>query len=510
VAIVLAHGKWGVLAVLATAQSTSYKQGRTHRSPSRLPSDPMDASIQRHPGSPSERAAAGKAARSAAPRSSHGEWEPTADRADPVELLESQAETRVGQLAPLRYGRMLVSPFTFYRGAAAVMAADLAPTPRSGLEAQLCGDAHLSNFGAFASPERRLVFDLNDFDETLPGPWEWDVKRLVASFSLAGRDRGCGDGQRRRIVLAAAREYRETMRRLAQMGNLESWYQQLDADAIAARWAAAVGDKQRKAFERNVAKARAKDSSRAVSKLAEEVDGKLRIVSDPPLIVPIEELAEEASGVDVKATVLHVLSGYRDSLAVERRVLLDGYRLVDIAFKVVGVGSVGTRAWISLMLGRDRGDPLFLQIKEAQRSVLEPHAAPSEFDHQGERVVHGQRLMQAASDVMLGWVRAEGIDGNRRDFYVRQLWDWKGSARIESMDARGLTAYAEICGMTLAHAHARGGDRIAIGAYLGKSDTFDKAIAAFAEAYADQNERDYAALKAAADAGRIEVEEPPA
>jgi uncharacterized protein (DUF2252 family) len=465
----------------------------------------MSDSIQRHPGSPSERAAAGRAARVAAPRSSHGEWRPADDRADPLDLLERQAASRVGQLVPLRYGRMLVSPFAFYRGAAAVMAADLADTPRSGFETQLCGDAHLSNFGAFASPERRLVFDLNDFDETLPGPWEWDVKRLVASFSLAGRDRGCGDGQRRRIVLAAAREYRETMRRLSQMGNLESWYQQLDADAIGARWAAAVGDKQRKTFERGVAKARAKDSSRAFSKLVEEVDGKPRIVSDPPLIVPIENLAEEASGVDVKGLVLQVLSGYRDSLTVERRVVLDGYRLVDVAFKVVGVGSVGTRAWISLMLGRDSGDPLFLQIKEAQRSVLEPYLAPSEFDHQGERVVHGQRLMQAASDIMLGWVRAEGVDGKRRDFYVRQLWDWKASARIESMDARSLTAYAEVCGLTLAHAHARGGDRIAIAAYLGKGNVFDLAMADFAETYAEQSERDYESLRAAVDAGRLEA-----
>jgi uncharacterized protein (DUF2252 family) len=443
-------------------------------------------------------------------RSSHGEWEPAGDRPDPVELLEHQASSRVGQLVPLRYGRMLVSPFTFYRGAAAVMAADLAARPHSGFQTQLCGDAHLSNFGAFASPERRLVFDLNDFDETLPGPWEWDVKRLVASFSLAGRDRGCSDKERRRIVLAAAREYRETMRRLAAMGNLESWYQQLDADAISVRWGAAVGERQRKAFERGVAKARAKDSSRAASKLAEEVDGELRIVSDPPLIVPIEQLAEDVGGVDVEAVVLEVLSGYRDSLAVERRVVLDGYRLVDIAFKVVGVGSVGTRAWIALMLGRDSSDPLFLQIKEAQRSVLEPYAAASEFDHQGERVVHGQRLMQAASDVMLGWVRAEGIDGNSRDFYVRQLWDWKRSARIESMDARGLTAYAEICGMTLAHAQARGGDRIAIAAYLGKSNVFDLAMADFAETYADQSERDYEALQAAVADGRVEALSEPA
>ena len=465
----------------------------------------MIDSIQSHPGSPEERAAAGKAARVAAPRSSHGEWAPAVDRPDPVELLEHQAGSRVGQLVPLRYGRMLVSPFTFYRGAAAVMAADLALTPCSGFETQLCGDAHLSNFGAFASPERRLVFDLNDFDETLPGPWEWDVKRLAASFSLAGRDRGFSEGECRGIVQTAAREYRETMRRLARMGNLEAWYQQLDADAIAARWATAVGGKQRKTFERNVAKARAKDSDRAFSKLVEEVDGKLRIISDPPLIVPIEDLAEQAKGADVEALVRHVLSEYRDSLPVERRSLIDGYRLVDVAFKVVGVGSVGTRAWIALLLGRDQRDPLFLQIKEAQRSVLEPYAARSEFDLQGERVVHGQRLMQAASDILLGWVRSEGIDGEQRDFYVRQLWDWKGSVRVEAMDARGLTAYAEICGMTLAHAHARGGERIAIGAYLGKSGVFDQAMVEFAEAYADQSERDYEALKAAVDTGRVEA-----
>jgi len=460
-------------------------------------------SIESHPGSPEERAAAGRAARAAAPRSGHGEWAPAADRPDPVELLDAQAGSRVGELVPLRYERMLVSPFAFYRGAAAVMAADLAGTPRSGFETQLCGDAHLSNFGAYASPERRLVFDLNDFDETLPGPWEWDVKRLVASFSLAGRDRGCDERERRDIVLAAAREYRETMRRLARMGNLESWYQQLDAETIAARWAPAVGGKQRKAFARNVAKARTKDSDRAFEKLTEVVDGRLRIASDPPLIVPFGDLTERAQGVDVEARVHAVLSAYRDSLDVERRAVLDGYRLIDAAFKVVGVGSVGTRAWIALMLGRDECDPLFLQIKEAQPSVLEPHAAPSRFEQEGERVVQGQRLMQAASDIMLGWVRAEGVDGNWRDYYVRQLWDWKGSARVEQMDRRALTAYAEICGMTLAHAHARGGDRVAIAAYLGKGEAFDRAMSEFAETYAGQSERDFEALKAAVDAGRV-------
>jgi len=459
------------------------------------------------PGTPAERVAAGKAARSAAPRSSHGEWEAPAGRADPVELLERQAASRVGRLVPLRYGRMLASPFAFYRGAAAVMAADLAAAPRSGFETQLCGDAHLTNFGAFASPsERRLVFDLNDFDETLRGPWEWDLKRLVASFSLAGRERGFGRRRRRRIVRAASAEYRETMRRLAAMGNLEAWYQQLDAETIAERWVAAAGERQRTRFERGVAKARAKDSSRAFSKLVDDSGGEPRIASDPPLLVPIRELGAEAVGVDVEARVQELLGEYRESLDEERRAVLDGYRFVDAAFKVVGVGSVGTRAWIVLMLGRDERDPLFLQVKEAQRSVIEPYAAPSRFDQQGERVVQGQRLMQASSDLLLGWLRTEGIDGHRHDFYVRQLWDWKASAKVEEMEPRALNAYAQICGMTLAHAHARGGDRIAIAAYLGRGEVFDRAMAEFAETYADRSERDYEALRTAVGEGRVEAE----
>jgi uncharacterized protein (DUF2252 family) len=461
-----------------------------------------------NPSSPAERAALGKAARSAAPRSSHGKWTPAADRPDPVELLESQATTRVGQLVPLRYGRMLVSPFTFYRGAAAVMASDLAETPRSGFEVQLCGDAHLSNFGAFASPERELLFDLNDFDETLPGPWEWDVMRLAASFSVAGRERGFKRRQRLRIVATLAAEYRQAMRRMAGLGNLEVWYTKMDVQAVTKGWAAAAGEKEVAAFNRNLAKTRAKDRMRALSKLTREVDGKLRIVSEPPLIVPIDELVEEHA--DVEAGVLKIIADYRATLPEDRRVLLDGYRFVDAALKVVGVGSVGTRAWIVLMLGRDGGDPLFLQAKEAQRSVLGPYAKPSAFKNQGERVVQGQRLTQAASDILLGWVKAKGIDGEQRDFYVRQLWDQKGSAQVERMDPRALAAYAQICGTTLAHAHARSGDRVAIAAYLGKGETFDKAIAAFAETYADQNERDYAALQAAADEGRIEVEKPAA
>ncbi len=468
----------------------------------------MTSALEGSPLSPAERAAGGKAARSSAPRTSHGEWEPASGRADPVELLEHQAASRVGQLVPLRYGRMLASPFAFYRGAAAVMAADLAPTPRSGFEVQLCGDAHLSNFGAFASPERQLVFDVNDFDETLPGPWEWDVKRLAASFAVAGRERGFDRAQRQRIIQAMVAEYRETMRSLSEMSTLEVWYQRIDQAAIAAGWGAAVGGREKKTFERGVAKAQAKDRMRAFSKLTCEVDGKLRIISDPPLIVPIGDLAkDEAGDVDVEALVLKVFADYRDSLDLDRRALLDGYRYVDAAFKVVGVGSVGTRAWIVLLTGRDQRDPLFLQVKEAQQSVLEPYTAPSRFDHQGERVVQGQRLMQAASDILLGWVRAKGVDGKRRDFYVRQLWDWKGSARVETMDPRGMTAYGQVCGMTLAHAHARGGDRIAIGAYLGKGDTFDRALAEFAEAYADQNERDYEALQKAVREGQVEAKQ---
>jgi len=454
--------------------------------------------------SPAERAAAGRDARRKAPRSSHGEWAPPAGRPDPVALLEGQASSRVGQLVPLRYGRMLVTPFTFYRGAAAVMAADLAGAPRSGLQAQLCGDAHLSNFGAFASPQRELVFDVNDFDETLPGPWEWDVLRLAASFAVAGRELGFGGRERRRIVARMAASYRGTMRRLAELGNFEVWTTKTDVEAIARGWAAAAGEKETARFQRNVAKARAKDRLRALSKLTHEVDGRLRIVSEPPLIVPMQELVEGGEE-EVEARVLEALAAYRETLAADRRVLLDSYRFAEAALKVVGVGSVGTRAWIVLLLGRDDGDPLFLQVKEAQRSVLEPYAAPSAYAHQGERVVQGQRLVQAAADVLLGWVTVAGIDGESRDYYVRQLWDMKGSARVERMDPRALNAYAEICGTTLAHAHARSGDRIAIAAYLGKSETFDKAMAEFAESYADQNEQDYAALQAAAADGRIEV-----
>ncbi len=461
---------------------------------------------ERRDHSPAERAAAGRDARERAPRSSHAEWSPAGDREDPVSLLEHQAVSRVAELEPLRYARMLASPFAFYRGAAAIMAADLASTPRSGFDVQLCGDAHLSNFGAYASPDRELVFDVNDFDETLPGPWEWDVMRLAASFSVACRAIGLDGGARRKVVAEMTAAYRERMRDLAALGNLEVWYTSIGVETVAERWGAAAGKQEVKAFRRNLAKTRAKDRMRALSKLTHEVDGRPRIVSEPPLIIPFDQLAD-LDPEEIGAQVRSVIADYRETLSEDRRVLLDSYRFADAALKVVGVGSVGTRAWLVLMLGRDEGDPLFLQIKEAQSSVLEPYARPSAYSQQGERVVRGQRLMQATSDILLGWVKARGIDGKRRDYYVRQLWDQKGSARIESMDAFAFTAYAQLCGMTLAHGHARSGDRIAIASYLGKSDAFDRAMAAFAEAYADQNERDFEALRAAADEGRIEVAE---
>ena len=386
-------------------------------------------------------------------------------------MLEEQAASRVPELGPLRYGRMLVSPFTFFRGAAYPMAADLAGAPRTGLEVQLCGDAHLSNFGGFAAADRRLVFGINDFDETLPGPFEWDVKRLVASFAVAGRDRGFDAKQRRSINRTVTRSYREAMIGLAGMSNLDVWYSRIEVDEIA-RLAAQHGTrKQRKLFERNVAKARAKDSMRALGKLTEMVDGEPRIVSDPPLIVPIEELVTGVDQADLDDFVRGAIRTYRRSLTADRRRLLERYRYVHAARKVVGVGSVGTRAWILLLLGRDGNDPLFLQLKEAQTSVLEPFLGKSAFGKHGQRVVEGQRLLQAAGDIMLGWIRITALDGVSRDFYMRQLWDGKGSSVVEVMDPRAMTVYAQICGHALARAHARSGDAVAIASYLGAGDT---------------------------------------
>jgi uncharacterized protein (DUF2252 family) len=456
----------------------------------------------------SERAAAGKAARSAAPRSALAEWEPSSDRLDPVDILEAQARDRVPELVPIRYGRMAATPFTFFRGAAGVMAADLAPAPTSGLRVQACGDAHLSNFGAFAAPDRSLVFDLNDFDETLPAPWEWDVQRLTASFEIAARENGFDRKERHTVVVTVAREYREAMRRFAKMRNLEIWYSRLDAEAVMAR-IGALGKKAVKRAEKGIAKARAKDSLRALDRLTHVVDGELRIVSSPPLIVPAEELLpDEGRRREAEERIRAVLELYAASLKGDRRRLLSEYRFRHLAHKVVGVGSVGTRSWVVLMTGRDDADPLFLQAKEASASVLEPHAGKSRFRNHGRRVVEGQWLTQAASDSFLGWCTASsGIDGRRRDFYVRQLWDGKGSIDVETMPPVGLEAYARMCGWTLARAHARSGDPVAIGAYLGSGKRFDTAMASFAERYADQNERDHAALVAAIDAGRIKAED---
>jgi uncharacterized protein (DUF2252 family) len=453
----------------------------------------------------SERAAAGKAARSEASRSSHAVWEPLAGRADPVAILERQAATRVPELVPIRYGRMSASPFAFFRGAAAVMAADLATTPVSGLRVQACGDAHLSNFGAFAAPDRRLVFDLNDFDESLPGPWEWDVKRLAASFAIAGRENGLKRKERVAVVQTVVRAYREAMRAFAGQSNLEVWYARFDVEA-ALREVEDEDPMEVKRVRKGVAKARSKDSLRALEKLAEVVDGELRIRSEPPLLVPAEELLPDSEGHDLNEVLGGVLEAYRASLPDDRQHLLDGYRMRHIARKVVGVGSVGTRAWVILLTGAD-SDPLFLQAKEAEASVLEPYAGASHYKNHGRRVVEGQRLMQAASDIFLGWCPAIGLDGRSRDFYVRQLWDWKRSAEVERLSPRGLEVYARMCGQTLARAHARSGDRIAIAAYLGAGDAFDQAIAEFSEGYADQSERDHAALVAAIESGRIAAED---
>jgi uncharacterized protein (DUF2252 family) len=454
-----------------------------------------------------EREARGKAARAEVPRSSHAELDLNGSRPDPIALLEEQAETRVPDLVPIRYGRMLVSPFAFYRGGALIMASDLAASPRSGLTVQLCGDAHLSNFGAFASPERRLVFDINDFDETLPGPWEWDVKRLAASFAVAGRENGYTEADRRSIALAVARAYREAMRDFAAQSNLDVWYAHMDIEREVRQLAGQATAKQMKRAQSMVDKARTRDSMQAFEKLTEIVDGEPRIVADPPMIVRLADLAgDSVLAHDLESAMREVLRSYRSTLQNDRRVLLEQFRYVDIARKVVGVGSVGTRAWIVLMMGVDRGDPLFLQAKEAQASVLERFLGKSRYSNEGERVVRGQRLMQAVSDIFLGWHRAtQTLDDVPREFYVRQLRDWKGSADVAVMVPRGMTLYGRLCGWTLARAHARSGDRVAIASYLGNGDVFDRALAEFAERYADQNEQDYRALQAAVDAGRLEA-----
>jgi uncharacterized protein (DUF2252 family) len=458
-----------------------------------------------HP-TPEERVALGKQARASVPRSSHAEWSPHADRRDPVDILQEQATSRIPELVPIRYGRMLLSPFTFYRGAAAIMAADLATSPRSGITTQVCGDAHLSNFGLFGTPERELAFDINDFDETLPGPWEWDVKRLVASLAIAGRNNGFSDADRSTVSLAATNQYRMAMWQFAELGNLDVWYSKMTAQEGLPQLRAALDKQTMKSAEKMVEKAKTRDSLQAFEKLTYEVDGERRIISDPPLLVPIEELLPAEDATQLSDLFHDLLRTYRRTLLGDRRHLLEDFRFTHMARKVVGVGSVGTRAWIILMLGRDGGDPLFLQAKEAQASVLEPYVGKSKYANAGQRVVEGQRLMQAASDIFLGWERVEGVDGLRRDFYIRQLRDWKGSWPPEGMTPAAMTVYAQVCAQALARAHARSGDRIAIASYLGKGDQFDKAIATFAEGYADQNERDFEALQTAAKKKRIPVE----
>ncbi|MGD0311188.1 MAG: DUF2252 domain-containing protein [Acidimicrobiales bacterium] len=457
----------------------------------------------------SERVERGRAARRTAPRAAHGSWQPEPDRPDPVALLEQQAASRVPDLVPIRYGRMLVSPFTFYRGAALIMASDLAATPDAGITVQCCGDAHLSNFGVFGSPERRLIFDINDFDETLPGPWEWDVKRLAASFEIAGRDRGYSPSDRRLVVMAAVREYRQGMRQAAQQSTLDVWYSHMEIEEMLG-WIR-TEDQDRRLGKKagavlDVAKARTRDNLRAFRRLTEQVDGDLRFVSDPPLLVPVEELllSDEARH-RTERSIRKLIRKYRKTLADEHHPL-EEYRYLHTARKVVGVGSVGTRAWVILMMGVDKKDPLILQAKEAQPSVLEQFAGRSAYGHEGQRVVVGQRLLQTASDIFLGWQRVMDIDGRRRDYYIRQLHDWKGSAHVDTLQVSGALTYARMCGATLARAHARSGDWIAIAAYLGKGERFDRAVADFSSAYADQNERDYEALVRAVRTGRISAQ----
>jgi uncharacterized protein (DUF2252 family) len=452
---------------------------------------------------PGESAERGRAARGTTPRAAHGEWAPAPDRPDPISVLQNQASTRVQDLVPIRYGRMLVSPFTFYRGAAAVMAADLAVTPDSSIVVQACGDAHISNFGGFAAQDRQLVFGPNDFDETLPGPWEWDVKRMAASVEIAGRDVELPADRRRWLVTECVREYREGMRGFADESHLQVWYDRLNASELVQQFGGRLGKKGRILFARPFAKARRKTSLRAVTKLTERVGAEPRFRQVPPLLVPLSELVDPDDARKDTDIVQAALDAYAASLDEDRRYLFETYRFVDMARKVVGVGSVGTRAWVLLFVGRDGKDPLVLQMKEAQPSVLEPYLGASAFENHGERVVRGQRLSQAAIDVFLGWQRSVGLDGAEHDFYIRQLWDWKASIDLSTMDESGLHAYTRACGWSMARAHARSGDRLAIAAYLGAGSKFDQAIARFASSYADQNELDYQRLADAAASGEV-------
>ncbi|AZP15227.1 DUF2252 domain-containing protein [Streptomyces aquilus] len=456
---------------------------------------------------PAERAAHGREARRRAPRSSHGWYEPAPQRLDPVEVVERQSAERVPELVPIRYGRMLESPFRFYRGAAAIMAADLAPLPDTGLQVQLCGDAHPLNFRLLASPERRLVFDINDFDETLPGPFEWDVKRLAAGFVTAARANGFSRKQQNSTVRACVRAYRERMHEFAGMRTLDIWYAQDAADRLRELMASAMDEEEARRTARATERARTRTHLKAYAKLTEMTDQGRRITPDPPLITPLDQLLDDPSEEGREKQLRGLVDQYAQTLPSERRHLLRRYRLVDMARKVVGVGSVGTRCWILLLLGRDDDDPLLLQAKEAGESVLSAPTGGDRYDNQGRRVVTGQRLMQTTSDIFLGWTSVVGLDGQDRDFYVRQLWDWKGIAQTETMGPDLLDLFGRLCGASLARAHARSGDPIALAAYLGTSDRFDRALTEFAQSYADQNERDFAALEAARRSGRIRAEQ---
>ncbi|MDH6237539.1 DUF2252 domain-containing protein [Cryobacterium sp. CG_9.6] len=463
-----------------------------------------------------ERTANGQRARESAPRSSHTGWSPAVDRPDPVTLLEEQNLTRDADLVPVRHGRMLVSPFTFYRGAAKIMAADLKDTPRAGLTVQLCGDAHLSNFGLFASPERTLLFDLNDFDKTLPGPFEYDVKRLATSFTIAARNNRFTTSEARDVTTASVRAYREAMTTFAAMSTMDVWYAHLTEDAIMSTLKNLAGSKDTDKVERKaartaeknaqalVSKARTRDSLQALSKLGELVDGEYRIRSQPPIVIPARDLigAFNLSAEELQESIRGQWRAYLATLQHDRRVLLERFRVVDVARKVVGVGSVGARAFIVLLEGRDQQDPLFLQVKEARASVLEDHLPKSRYDQPGERVVQGQRMMQAASDIFLGW--APGQQENRF-MYWRQLRDMKGSVVVENMKPPGMMMYAGVCGWTLARAHARSGDPVALAAYLGTGDTFDESVTDFCSRYADQNETDYENFAAAVRSGRLQA-----
>jgi uncharacterized protein (DUF2252 family) len=452
-----------------------------------------------------ERQAAGRAARKMSPRTSHGSWNPASGRADPLALLRAQDDERVAELVPIRWGRMAASPLAFFRGSAALMAADLAMLPSTSLIAQLCGDAHLANFGLYGSPERELLFDVNDFDETLPGPFEWDLKRLAVSLVLASRANGSAEAAAREIVLTAMRSYREHMTAYADMRELEVWYSRIAADDLLrlAHFSGADkvitkdrGKTGRRFAERELAQARRHDSLRAAGRLTELADGARRIVEEPPLIVRLAGPAEAQES-------RRLLRQYKATLEDDRRVLLEQFTIADVARKVVGVGSVGTRCYVVLLLGRDVDDPLLLQVKEARPSVLEPYLGRSRFVHSGHRVVAGQRLMQAASDIFLGWMSDQPA---KSAYYVRQLRDMKGTIEADLLGPRAMEVLAKACGWALARGHARSGQRVAMASYLGGSGRFDRAIAGFAKSYADQVERDYDMLLEAIKLGRIPVE----